>query len=157
VGIYIGGPYWSYPYGYYGPGYRLYAPGYYAPTSFVPSAPAFRAAPAEEAPTPRVAEPGHANEHSPDTTVHVTVRVPMDAEVWFDGQQTRQTGALRQFVSPPLTPGQDYTYEVRARWTEGGKEVVQARRIDVSAASRRIVDFTKSDAEAIAPPKPVRP
>jgi uncharacterized protein (TIGR03000 family) len=157
VGISIGGPYWGYPYGYYGPGYALYAPAYYAPAHIMPAAPALSTAPAEEAPSPRMAEPGLANERPPDTTVHVTVRVPVDAEVWFGGQKTRQTGTLRQFVSPPLTTDQDYSYEVRARWMEGGKEVVQVRHVAVSAGSRSIVDFTMPDAEAIAPPKPVRP
>jgi uncharacterized protein (TIGR03000 family) len=147
-GIYISGPYGSYPYGYYGPTYPSYAPGYYAPTYVSPG---------KRALTPQVTEPRLANERTPDTRVNVTVRVPIDAEVWFGGQKTRQTGALRHFVSPPLTPGQEYRYEVRAGWTEAGKEVVQARLIAVHPGSRQFVDFTQPEAEAIASPKPVSP
>jgi uncharacterized protein (TIGR03000 family) len=157
VGIYIGNPYWGYPYGYYGPRYPIFAPGYYAPAYVAPAAPAIDAAPVEEAPTPKVAEPRLPKERPADTKVHVTVRAPKDAEVWFGEQKTRQTGALRQFVSPSLTPGQDYAYEVVARWTEGGKEVVQTRRIAVSVGSWNVVDFTRPDVEAIASPKPVSP
>ena len=104
-----------------------------------------------------VPEPAALVRSTSASTVHVTVRVRVDAEVWLGGQKTRQPGTLRQFVSPPLTPNQDYTYEVRARWTEGGKEVVQTRRIAVSAGSWKTVDFTESDSEAIHSPKPVKP
>jgi uncharacterized protein (TIGR03000 family) len=64
-------------------------------------------------------------------TVHVSV--PADAEIWIDGNKTAQTGTARSFVSPPVTPGHDYTYEVKARWRESGKEVVQTRRVLVHA------------------------
>ena len=148
VGIYTGSPYQSYPYGYYGPAYPSYAPGYYAPTYVSPG---------RQALTPWVTEPRLANGRTPDTRVYLTVRVPTDAEVWFGGQKTHQTGAVRRFVSPPLTPGQDYNYEVRARWTEAGEEVVQARRLVVSAGSRKVVDFTQPEVEVIASPKPVSP
>jgi uncharacterized protein (TIGR03000 family) len=73
--------------------------------------------------------------------VEVEVRVPADAEIWFDGARTRQTGKVRQFVSPPVTPGHDYTYEVRARWKEGGKEVTQTRRITVHAGELVSIAF----------------
>ena len=109
VGIYIGGPYRSYPYGYYGPAYPAYAPGYYAPIYVAPAASLSRTAPAEQAPSPQPAEARNSSQRMVDTAVHVTVRAPKDAEVWFGGQKTRQTGAVRRFVSPPLTPGQEYS------------------------------------------------
>jgi uncharacterized protein (TIGR03000 family) len=71
------------------------------------------------------------------------VKVPADAEVWFGSGKTRQTGELREFVSPELEPGRDYTYEVKARWTENGKEVVRTRTFDVSAGAWLVVDFTR--------------
>ena len=88
-----------------------------------------------------------------DASVYLSVRVPADAEIWVDGVATRQTGTSRKFVSPPLSAGQEYTYELTARWTENGREVVQTRRIDVTAGDRKSVDFTQPDAETIAPPK----
>ena len=59
---------------------------------------------------------------------------------------------MRKFVSPPLEPG-EYTYELKARWKEDGREVVRTRRIPVSPGARRTVDFTQPEAEPIAPPK----
>jgi uncharacterized protein (TIGR03000 family) len=68
-----------------------------------------------------------------DRAVTVNVSVPADAEIWFDGTKTVQTGPARRFVSPPVTPGPDYTYEVKARWRENGIAVTQTRRVIVHA------------------------
>jgi uncharacterized protein (TIGR03000 family) len=50
---------------------------------------------------------------------------------------------MRRFVSPLLKPGREYTYQVRARWMEDGREVVQSRRVTVSAGAEVSVDFTR--------------
>jgi uncharacterized protein (TIGR03000 family) len=78
-----------------------------------------------------------------DTKAHVGVVVPADAELWFDGEKTSQTGAMREFVSPPLTLGTDYAYEIRARWMENGKQVDQTRSVTVRGGSLTIVNFTR--------------
>jgi uncharacterized protein (TIGR03000 family) len=73
--------------------------------------------------------------------VHIEVRVPADADIWFDDATTSQTGTVRQFVSPPLTPGRDYSYEVRAKWREDGREVTQSRRITFQAGEQVSIAF----------------
>ena len=45
--------------------------------------------------------------------------------------------------SPPLTPGQDYTYEVHARWTDDGRTVDRTRKIHVRANALTEVDLTR--------------
>ena len=65
----------------------------------------------------------------PGRAVHFAVTVPADAEVWFDGAKTAQAGPYREFVSPPLRPGRSYSYDVRARWKDGGREVDRTRRV----------------------------
>jgi uncharacterized protein (TIGR03000 family) len=88
-----------------------------------------------------------------DNLAHIEVRAPADAEIWFGSGKTTQTGSIREFVSPPLSAGHEYTYEVRARWNDNGQEVVQTRRIDVSAGSWKTIDFTKPPpAEPVEPP-----
>ena len=146
-GSYYGGSYG----GYYGAGnggywggvsaypgaYSDYRYGYAAPSYVVPTAPYYYdSTPAPAGYAPRA--------DASDLTVHVTVRVPAGAEVWFDGTKTRQTGAVREFESPELMRGREYTYEVRARWTQDGKEVSRTRSIEVAAGARKTVDFTKS-------------
>jgi uncharacterized protein (TIGR03000 family) len=76
-----------------------------------------------------------------NSAVLISVSVPADAEIWFDGSKTVQTGTLRRFVSPPIVPGHDYAYEVTAKWMENGREVTQSRRVLVHAGERVSIIF----------------
>jgi uncharacterized protein (TIGR03000 family) len=70
---------------------------------------------------------------SAETSARIELKVPEGAEVWFDGKKTTQTGSLRQFVTPPLTPGRRYAYEVRVVWKGGADEVTETRRLGLGA------------------------
>jgi uncharacterized protein (TIGR03000 family) len=79
--------------------------------------------------------------YPPDPPVDVnaaTIRmsVPTGAQVWFDGAATTQTGAVREFVSPSLTPGSEYLYHVRVQWAENGKTVERNRDVTVHSGDR---------------------
>ncbi len=51
----------------------------------------------------------------------LSVKVPQPAtEVFVDGVKTTQTGIDRLFESPVLAAGQEFKYEVTARWLERG-------------------------------------
>jgi uncharacterized protein (TIGR03000 family) len=91
------------------------------------------------------------------TTARITVRVAPDAQIWFDDTATKQTGALREFESTPLTPGKTYTYDIRAQWRENGREVTQSRHVGVHAGGRVTVDFTSPSAQDNAAPPTVSP
>jgi uncharacterized protein (TIGR03000 family) len=84
---------------------------------------------------------------STDDTAHVTVRVSADAQVWFENRPTTQRGAVREYQSPQLTPGKDYTYNIRARWQQDGRAIEQTRHVDVHAGSQVTVDFTAPAAD----------
>jgi uncharacterized protein (TIGR03000 family) len=163
VGIGLGYPYGLGYGGYYGGYYAPvggYAADYYPPSYYsapdvsyyvTPQAPQAPAGPAVY----NLAEPGAGAPAAPqDPVAHVTVKVPADADVWFGQGKTQQTGTQREFVSPPLTPGKDFSYEVKARWMEDGKEVVQTRQVEVSAGAWKVIDFTKPVPEQLEPPKP---
>ena len=148
------GPYWgggggypSYDYGYgYGYGAAPYDYGYSTP-AVINNYNLDYGTPAGNA----------SQQQASDPTAHIEVRVPADAEVWFGTGKTSQTGTRREFVSPPLEPGKGFTYEIRARWVENGKEVTQTRRLDVSAGAWKGVDFTRPPVETVEPPKPGKP
>jgi uncharacterized protein (TIGR03000 family) len=80
-----------------------------------------------------------------DTSAHISVTVPEDAEIWFDGTATTSTGTVRQFNSPPLTPG-NHSYGIRARWTENGRAVTQTQRVEVAAGAHVNVGFPVASA-----------
>ncbi len=78
------------------------------------------------------------------TEVLFLVRVPENATVWANGVKTAQTGFEREFVSNSLTPGQHYTYTIRAQGTHNGAPFDLTRQIKVLGGERRVVDFFPS-------------
>jgi uncharacterized protein (TIGR03000 family) len=78
-----------------------------------------------------------------DTTALITVVLPRaDAEVWFEGVRTTRTGTEREYVSPPLSVGSKYTYQIRARWGQGPQARDVTRSVQVRAGDRVTVNFT---------------
>jgi uncharacterized protein (TIGR03000 family) len=73
----------------------------------------------------------------------ITVIVPANAEVLFDGAATMQRGTERLFTTPALDVGKKFTYEVRAKWSAGGKTVDNTRKVEVSGGGKVRVDFTE--------------
>jgi uncharacterized protein (TIGR03000 family) len=75
---------------------------------------------------------------------YIRLRVPKSAEIWVDGVKTKQTGELRYFFSPPLTPGKKYSYQMRLRWMKDGKPVEETHSILVEAGQTIRRDFTQA-------------
>jgi len=53
---------------------------------------------------------------------------------------------MRAFVSPPLEPNKDYTYDVKAQWMQNGKQTEQTRHVRVHAGERAQVNFSANRA-----------
>ncbi|HJZ59270.1 MAG TPA: TIGR03000 domain-containing protein [Gemmataceae bacterium] len=92
-----------------------------------------------------------------DNSARITVRLPDNANLWFDGTQMTTTGSVRQFVSPPLTSGQRYTYEVRARWTDSDRIVEQKQTVVVTAGAKVEVNFPAPSGSGEKTPQTPRP
>jgi uncharacterized protein (TIGR03000 family) len=90
----------------------------------------------------------------PDTSALVTVSAPADAEIWFNDTKTTSTGSVREYQSPPLTPGTRYTYELRARWSQNGHEVTQTQQVEVTAGTHVNVQFPERLQPTKAPTVP---
>jgi uncharacterized protein (TIGR03000 family) len=132
-------------YGGYVPSYGVYTAGYggygYAPpydgTVFdATSVPANLPAQPQQAP-------------AYDNTANLTLVVPEGTELWFNGTKISTTGTKREFVTPPLTPGKDFIYEIKARWRENGKPVEQNQSVKVQANSWKVVDFTRQQVSEV--------
>src|SRR5207237_417486 len=144
----------SYPYGdNYNYSYNYYS-GYPYSSDYA-VIPAYSARPvpldpnlSPEAPPPAKPEMIPPPRAEPSAGVQIDVWVPAHAEIWFDGDKTSRTGALRQFECPPLPPGQDFHYDVRAVWKENGKVIDQTRTLTVQAGDRLIVNFLKPQKQA---------
>ncbi len=89
---------------------------------------------------------GARSQAAADNEARLRVIVPADAKVWFDGHETKQTGSVRFFESPALTPGHEYSYDVKAQWRDqNGKEVTRTRHVDVRPNERTTVDFRNTE------------
>jgi uncharacterized protein (TIGR03000 family) len=77
-----------------------------------------------------------------DNIGRVRVHLPANAKLWVDGEQTRQKGADRDFMTPPLRPDQELTYTFKAQWNQDGRNVERTRQVRVKANDSANVDFT---------------
>lgn len=101
-----------------------------APTT--PAGPGGTGKPPEKLPPPK------------DNTAHLRLIVPENAEVLVEGNKTAATGKVRDFVSPPLTPGKNMTYAVLVRYKDAdGKAIVEAHSVRVRANDRLDLDLVQ--------------
>jgi len=117
--------------------YSYPAPGAYGSTTFAPNAmPSLSGAVPYNVPL--------SDEWPAVASARITVRLPADAKLWVDGRPTKRTGAVREFVTPPvLRAGFTYRYTFRAEWAEDGRAVVRERPVAVRATGSAEVDFSK--------------
>jgi uncharacterized protein (TIGR03000 family) len=66
----------------------------------------------------------------------ISVTLPADAKLTFDGSATTSTSESRVFVSPELTPGSEYYYTLRAEIARNGQTLVEERVIRVRAGQQ---------------------
>lgn len=168
-------PGYSYYSGYYSPGYYsgYYYPSYssYYYPSYTYSTPAYSY---YSTPTYSYSTPAHSTQSyyygpgmtyvTPSTnapayqapmpapqdgsTAQIAVHVPAEnAIVWIAGQRMSQPGTDRNFVTPPLTAGRTYSYEIRAQWTTAaGQLASQSRTVSFQPGQTVNVDFTTTAA-----------
>jgi uncharacterized protein (TIGR03000 family) len=91
----------------------------------------------------------------PVNVASLRVRVPTpDAEVYFQGTRMTKTGTDRDFVTPALLANRDYTYDIRAVWTDkDGREVVRERQLTVRAGDKLDVDLLAAPRAKERPPE----
>lgn len=77
------------------------------------------------------------------TRAYLRVAVPAGAEVWFDNWKTAATGPVREFRTPPLETGSQYSYLVRARWFDGSQWVTQSQQVPLVAGDEIDVVFPR--------------
>jgi uncharacterized protein (TIGR03000 family) len=76
----------------------------------------------------------------PSSQGTVKVLVPIGTTVWVNDREL-PGGMERTFTTQQLTAGQEVLYSIRAKWSEGGKDVEQFRAVRVKAGEAASVDF----------------
>ena len=106
---------------YYGPG-MPYQPGY------GPGTPGKKG---EQVPPPKKTE----------ETATLVVTVPQEARLLIDGNPMKSTSSRRVFVSPPLLPGREYYYTLRAEVVRDGQVVATEERAYLRAGSQTTINL----------------
>lgn len=72
-----------------------------------------------------------------DLPATLVLQFPNAAEVWVNGKKADgDTAPERVLTSPTLKPGEQYTFEVKARWMSGGKAYEATRTVTLGAGDR---------------------
>jgi uncharacterized protein (TIGR03000 family) len=74
----------------------------------------------------------------------ITVHLPANARLTIDGEATTSTSAVREFVSPALAAGKNFSYTFQAEFTRDGKTVVETRDVTVRAGLNTEVRFASN-------------
>jgi uncharacterized protein (TIGR03000 family) len=137
---YYGGYSYPYSYGNYGYGYQPYSydsgsQPYY--TYDQSSSPNYDFTSSDQGST------GGSNMgRSNNNAVSLRVIVPdANAKVWVEGQETRQRGTDRLFLSPPLERGKSYNYTVKVQFNQDGREVTREQTVPVQAGKQAVANF----------------
>lgn len=102
-------------------GYRSPSPRH-LPLSVDVNPPATYTGPGYDTVAPREAVPASESNYPSvgAASLKLCVKVPVsDAKVWIDGHPTQASGLERWFESPAVASGQEYLYQVTAKWADG--------------------------------------
>jgi uncharacterized protein (TIGR03000 family) len=69
----------------------------------------------------------------------VVVHLPAGAKLTVNKKACQATSATRTFVSPPLEPGKDYYYTLKAELVRDGQTLTSTQRIAVRAGEEKQV------------------
>jgi uncharacterized protein (TIGR03000 family) len=76
-----------------------------------------------------------------------------DAEMWVNGVKSDKVGQTRDIIAKDMKPGKKYTYEIRAKWTQNGKDYDRKHTMTVEAGQQAGVVFAADDREVLPAPK----
>jgi uncharacterized protein (TIGR03000 family) len=79
-----------------------------------------------------------------DNKARLHVQLPADAMLWLNDRQMHRLGAERDFISPELTAGETYVYQVKARWVQDGRSKEETIEVKVRANKTTTVRFDTS-------------
>lgn len=154
--------------GWYSPGYSSYysypsystydygTPTYYGDTQYYSSVPQNSYYSDPQSYGGQYAYGGQTMMSNPNDAMF-TVRVAdPNAQIWFQDYHTQQRGTVRHYESGALDPNSTYTFTVRAKWMENGKQMDQTRHINARAGQSQTVTFGSTMGREQIPTNPQR-
>jgi uncharacterized protein (TIGR03000 family) len=75
----------------------------------------------------------------------IIVKMPAEAELWFDDSKTAQSGSYRCFMTPPLPKDCNLHYTLRVRWQIQGVELTRVEKVQVDPGRTFTINFLTVD------------
>jgi len=72
----------------------------------------------------------------------IVVTLPADAKLYFDNAPTTSKSERREFVSPALQTGTEYSYTLKAEIVRDGKTEIKTEKVIVRAGAQASVSFS---------------
>jgi uncharacterized protein (TIGR03000 family) len=93
--------------------------------------------------TPSYTAPGSTRAYAAGVTSRLTVTAPRDADIYLEGvKMAPGAGDVHTFQTPPLNPGEQYRYGIRAVWTgPDGQTVDQKQEVAFAGGAGVSVRF----------------
>jgi uncharacterized protein (TIGR03000 family) len=86
------------------------------------------------------------NANAPERA-RITVKLPPGATLYVDGKKNEGTDSTRVFATPPLPPGQEFAYLMKAEVVKDGRPEYQLTKVTFRAGELVTVDFTAPPAK----------
>ncbi len=108
------------------------------------SVPSVQPTAAEPRPLPATATPTPTPAPTPaaDARATLTVKLPAGATLFVDDRRSPSADAVRTFSTPPLPPGKEFAYLMKAEIVRNGRPESLLQRVPFRAGERVTVDFT---------------
>jgi uncharacterized protein (TIGR03000 family) len=82
-----------------------------------------------------------ANAGAAEAPATIIVNLPPDAKLTVDDLPTTSVSDRRTFISPPLKPGEEYNYTLKAEIQRNGKPMSATKQVVVQAGREANVRF----------------
>jgi uncharacterized protein (TIGR03000 family) len=95
-------------------------------------------------------EPERERKKDLETSALLTVILPADARLYVDGRLMKSVTEKRSIITPPLTPGQKYYYQVKAEVDRNGQTVSETVNVLLKPGEETETSFADLERRAAA-------
>lgn len=82
-----------------------------------------------------------------EAAAKITVKVPANGTLYIDGRKNEKSGTERQFTTPPLPAGKEFSYAMKLELVRNGQTEEVTQKVAFRAGEIVVVDFTEAAGE----------
>ena len=77
----------------------------------------------------------------------ISIKLPTDTVLYIDGKKNEKSGSVREFTTPPIPFGKEFSYELKLLKTRNGQPEELSQKVVFQAGETVTVDFTEGASE----------